>query len=242
MPSQFQLRDLVNHVIIGCVVIFLFFLFLYLLYPAGWLTTVQEWHSVRAAISDVLLLPTLLILVYVVGAVLPTWSSLALFGTPKSFFFRTLRAVRVCRGNTPQDQPFKNEVKHLFVCKAARQFNIHHENLDEHFEELFALASAYVLSQGQSMQQLDIERHFVLMHFNSRLCSLFFLGFVFSVLGLLGSFLVKFQWVPALGAGTTWFLFLAVLFWAIARASGTKAQNNGNRWQRLIINSFVANH
>lgn len=240
MPSQFQLRDLLNHAIIGCVITFLFFLFFFLLFPTAWSRTAFDWNLIRANVSDVILLPALLVVVYVIGAIVPSWSSLALFGRPKDVIYRTLSTVRICAVGNSEDSPQRDALARLFLYRVAGRFHACEDAPDEHYDTLFTLASAYVLTQGQSMQQLDVERHFVLMHFNSRLCILFSFACLLSLLGLLDSLMARLGATPVLNAGPISFFFLSLLFYGVARSSATKAQNNCNHWQKLIIRSFIA--
>jgi hypothetical protein len=240
MPSQFQLRDLVNHAIIGATILLLLLLFLFLLYPHGWAVAVIKWQSIKSQVGDVVLLPALLVIVYVVGAVMPSTRSLQLFGEPRHLMHRVLRAFLVAP-RMSQKSSQDPLIRQLFLKKAETQFQVHQGKSEEDWERtLFVLASASVLNESASLQQVDIERHFILMHFNSKLCMIFSLACVTTLVGFSWSFLSKIvtsmSWS---GIGARYLALLALFFYVIARASGTKASQNHEHWRNLIVRSFV---
>jgi hypothetical protein len=224
VPSQFQLRDLINHVVIGAVILLLLPLFLHLLSPQGWITLAGGWHAVQAEVNVALLLPLLLIITYVIGAMVPGSRSLLLFKEPTSVL---VRALRVCRIITAPEAPATGLIERLFTQKAAKLFAS--QDTDPAFDDLFRLAQAVVLTAAPSMEQLDIERHFILMHFNAKLCLLFFVCMLIAAFGVL--------WPPTHGRLT--FLVVSALCYAIAWSCGRKAQANQRHWQALIIRSFI---
>jgi hypothetical protein len=239
MPSQFQLRDLINHAIIGATIVLLSLLLLFLFFPQGWTVTVLKLQSAKNLIGDVVLLPTLLVVVYVIGAIMPSTRSLNLFGEPQDPLHRVLKRFLV----TPKKSAESSQdlvIDHLFLKKAEQQFQVHKEKTDEEWERvLFVLASAFVLKEGNSLQQVDIERHFILMHFNNKLCMLFFSAFLAALVGIIWSLLSMVTPLPWTGIQARYLAFFGAAFYGIARASGTKANQNHEHWRNLIIRSFV---
>jgi hypothetical protein len=219
----------VNHIVVGVVAVLLVLLFLYLLDPVDWSKATHSWKLLQEAVNAALLVPIFLILVYVVGAVMPSSSSLDLFGEATGRFSRTFRRLGIIREASTQNEL----IQRLFHEKAAKQFQ------QQSQKELFMLALSSVLMAGPSMEQMDIERHFVLMHFNAKLCALFVLAAALSMLGCVWSGLAVFGLLPMIGSGPKGFALLTFLFYSASRASGTKAQNNNRHWKTLVMRSFV---
>jgi hypothetical protein len=77
------------------------------------------------------------------------------------------------------------------------------------------------------------------MHFNSKLCALFFLSFAVSFLSSAWALLAMVRSIPWPGVRPQNLLFLAALFYLLAHISGTKAQQNHEHWRNLIVRSFA---
>jgi hypothetical protein len=240
MPSQFQLRDLINHAIIGATIVLLSLLLLFLFFPHGLAVLVFRFQSIKNLLGDVVLLPTLLVVVYVVGAIMPSTRSLHLFGEPQDLLHRVLKRFLVAPKIRKKESSQDLAIDQLFLKKAEQQFQVHKGKSDEEWERaLFVLASASVLKEGTSLQQVDIERHFILMHFNSKLCMLFVLAFLAALVGIALSLLSMVTPLPWTGIQARYLAFFGAVFWLIARASGTKSNQNHEHWRNLIIRSFV---
>jgi hypothetical protein len=171
---------------------------------------------------------------------MPSTRSLQLFGEPRHLMHRVLRAFLVAP-RMSQKSSQDPLIRQLFLKKAETQFQVHQGKSEEDWERtLFVLASASVLNESASLQQVDIERHFILMHFNSKLCMIFSLACVTTLVGFSWSFLSKIvtsmSWS---GIGARYLALLALFFYVIARASGTKASQNHEHWRNLIVRSFV---
>jgi hypothetical protein len=186
-------------------------------------------------------LPTLLIVVYVIGAVVPSTRSLHLFDKSKNYLVRLLQLCRVLPRKFRDEPPQDAAINHLFCQKAEARFSVPNQKIEQTEREtaLFLLASAAVLSESSSLQQGDIERHFVLMHFNSKLCALFFVCFVVSFFSSAWALLARVSSIPWPGAKPQTLFLLAALFYLLARVSGTKARQNHEHWKNLIVRSFV---
>jgi hypothetical protein len=136
MPSQFQLRDLINHAIIGATIVLLSLLLLFLFFPQGWAVMVLKLQAAKNLIGDAVLLPTLLVVVYVVGAIMPSTRSLHLFGEPQDPLHRVLKRFLVA--------PKKSEkssqdlvIDQLFLKKAEQQFQVHKRRPTRNGKELY---------------------------------------------------------------------------------------------------------
>lgn len=245
MPSQFHFRDILIHVIVGSVLLILGLLFCWLCLPDQWKLLAAYWLEIRKAVDAILLLPLALIVVYVVGSTVsargllwdePTrgrltrWANLWLIWS------------RIARPDGEDYASRKNdELDRIFLESARRALAL--PLVSE--RDLFRLAKAHLLSQPQTLQQLDIERHFALRVFNARLCMLFsastVLAFAALVVSLLQECLFRLEGSPACDG--TRFLQSALLcgaFYLAARSNGRKAQSNHAHYEALVREMFVA--
>jgi hypothetical protein len=238
MPPQFQLRDIVIDGIIGSTILLLFVVLLLLFYPPRGTEIATHFQSIKGQVGDAVLVPMLLVVVYVVGATMPSTRSLHPLGEPKHALYRVLRVFRVApkMDFAPSDG---GVIRDLYLKKGEKEFGIDKEKSDAESETLFVLAQTAVLKENASMQQADIERHFVLMHFNSKLCMLFFAACLLTLVGVGWSLLSVMTPVCWWGIRLRFLVPTAILFWMIARASGTNAKNNRDHWRNSIIRSFV---
>lgn len=236
MPSQFQLRDLVNHLLLGAVVLLLAALFCFLLFPATWAAMIAAWPEAQTKLGAGLLVPISLVIAYTVGATVP--SSALLFGRTDGLLASTLRVLRIIKPADYVEPSIANSlIPEVFHVGAGRFFGALAHGISD--EDLFRLASTRVLEAPSSMQQIDIERHFVLKTFNARLCALFLISCLLSLLAAVLSAVRVLNGYAVPHTQLIASLFLVLLFYSTARASGRKAQQNHSHWRALIMRSFV---
>jgi len=255
MPSQFQLRDIVNHVVVGSVVLFLFLLFVFVFYPPLWDTAVCEWHLLKGELGDGLILPLLLTFIYVIGNLTTSSRKAKVYGTPDNWRSEVLTKPLTLFSD-PKDLRMDQSalIKQLFIKRSQEQFGIREgdiskpeeqavkascHDLKEEYPDLFDLALAHVLNKNESLRQFDIERHYVLTRFHSKLAILFELASAVSLIGSGLSFLAKVSSIRT--AMVSWYVFLslAVLFYVAARFARAKSEGNYQHWKDLVIRSFI---
>lgn len=236
MPSQFQLRDLINHLLVGAVALLLAALFCCLLFPVTWERFAANWTALQEKLGAGLLIPTALVVAYTVGAAIP--SSGLLFDDAEPLLQKTLSVLRIIK---PYDyieiSKFDSALPQMFSTETKRLFGLEGREVSD--DDLFRLATAHVLSAPTSLQQLDIERHFILKHYNAKLCVFFLAASLLSLVGFLKSTVLALDGVALSDTRILPFFLLVLVFYTTARASGRKAQRNHAHWRALIMRSVL---
>jgi hypothetical protein len=249
-PGPLAWRDLVQQVAVGFVVLALALFFSWHLWPAGWAGLLQSLGgpAPRAACGGaaLLLLPAWLALLYVLGAVVP--NPYGMLAPRRSLLGRGMVAARILSPQAASGaallRPQGSATQRWRAERIAGSFGLRLEELTpEELEDLFRLMVAREMSREASLAQVDIERHFALVHFNARLSMLFFLSFAGCLAGLLGrlaALVLPLPWDCGGGAPAVLLALLAAGSYAAAFTCGRRAQGIHRQWHRLVVDAFVA--
>lgn len=236
MPSQLQLGDLLNQITVGVVTILLSLLFFASFFPAQWPTVVVQWNALTSTVSAPLLVPLFLIVAYVVGAILPSPRTGQVGPNTTHILPRWLPANRKAQQSK---YPFTEA---LFLEKAGAIFGVRPEHREKERGELLYLATSRVLTSANSLEQVDIERHIVLMFFDRKMCELFFVATIASLFGAVWSLLGMIDWLAKPGIPPAAWIAETVVWFILSWSCGTKANRKHAYWQGLVMRSFVVSH
>ena len=237
MPSQLHLRDLINHLVIGVVAVLLFLLYFALYCPTQWRGFTEQWHTFHTEVGAPLLVPLILIICYVIGAALPSPRSRP-SGSNDFRLRRFLPGKRECVSPHDHDHALAEQ---LFLEVAGKRFGVPPDDQSERKEQLLHLATASVLSGTTNLEQVDIERHIVLMYFDGKLCLLFFFATVASLIGAGWSLLAMTKPLGLQPRTVSWvgWALMTVTCYHLSRSCGHKAYRNRAYWRALVTRSFV---
>lgn len=242
VPAQFQLRDLVNHLMVGIVFLIVAVAVLTLPTFAPFMPRCGVGLLPQDAATRVLML---LAVAYAIGSIFPSTTVLRrrfLERRGRGSFFARAYARLGCwltgsgaedprvaafaryEGDGPLMKCFKRGVTQTFGPTG---------DFPHAGAEVFVLCRSWLETHAATPAETDIERHYVTMHFNFKLRSIFILA----ILAVLGDVYGHRQHPLTLESLES--LLFLLTFSILTRAAGITARSNERHYHRLVVESFA---